>query len=99
MRRMEYRKLPHGEEKISILGLGTSSIQAASEREIEETVVYALEQGINFFDMASSEAKPFEAYGRAMEGKRDQAFFQIHFGANYETLSCRSGCGTDQQIL
>lgn len=85
MRRMEYRKLPHGEEKISILGLGTSSIQAASEREIEETVVYALEQGINFFDMASSEAKPFEAYGRAMEGKRDQAFFQIHFGANYET--------------
>ena len=35
--------------------------------------------------MASSEAKPFEAYGRAMEGKRNQAYFQIHFGANYET--------------
>lgn len=35
--------------------------------------------------MASSEAKPFEAYGRAMEGKRDQVYFQIHFGANYET--------------
>lgn len=85
MGRMEYRKLPHGDEQISILGLGTSSIQAADEREIEETVIYALEQGINFFDMASSEAKPFAAYGRAMEGMRDKAYFQIHFGANYET--------------
>ncbi len=85
MGRMEYRKLPHGEERISILGLGTSSIQAADEREIEETIIYALEQGINFFDMASSEAKPFKAYGRAIAKVRDQAYFQIHFGANYET--------------
>ena len=85
MRRMEYRKLPHGEEQISILGLGTSSIQAASEREIEETIIYAIEQGINFFDMASSEAKPFESYGRAIVGMRDKVYFQIHFGANYET--------------
>ena len=38
---MEYRKLPHGGENISILGLGTSSIQQAGEREIEETVVLA----------------------------------------------------------
>lgn len=82
---MEYRKLPHGEEKISILGLGTSSIQAAGEKEIQETVTAALESGINFFDMASAEAKPFEAYGRALEGRRKDAYFQIHFGANYET--------------
>lgn len=31
MSRMQYRKLPHGEEQISILGLGTSSIQEADE--------------------------------------------------------------------
>lgn len=35
---MEYRRLPKGNEQISILGLGTSSIQASSEKEIEETV-------------------------------------------------------------
>ncbi len=35
---MEYRKLPKGSEKLSSLGLGTSSIGAAGEREIEETV-------------------------------------------------------------
>lgn len=59
--------------------------QAASEQEIEETVRYALERGINYFDMASAEAKPFAAYGRALKGKRDKAYFQIHFGTNYET--------------
>lgn len=85
MKPMEYRTLPHGGEPISIIGLGTSSIQAASEQEIEETVRYALERGINYFDMASAEAKPFAAYGRALKGNRDKAYFQIHFGANYET--------------
>lgn len=82
---MEHRRLPKGSEQISILGLGTSSIQASSEKEIEETAVLAVEKGINYFDMASSEAKPFAAYGRAMRGVRDKIYFQIHFGANYET--------------
>ena len=82
---MEYRTLPHGGEKISVLGLGTSSIQAADEKEIEETLRLAVENGINYFDMASSEAKPFPAYGRALAEWRDKVYFQIHFGANYET--------------
>lgn len=82
---MQYRKLPKGAEQISILGMGTSSIQASSEKEIEEIVSAAIENGINFFDMASSETKPFAAYGRAMTGIRDKVYFQIHFGANYET--------------
>lgn len=52
---------------------------------MEETIHYALERGINYFDMASAEAKPFAACGRALKGKRDKAYFQIHFGGNYET--------------
>ena len=82
---MQYRKLPRGTEQISVLGIGTSSIQASSEKEIEEIIAAAMENGINYFDMASSEAKPFAAYGRAIKGARDKAYFQIHFGANYET--------------
>lgn len=82
---MEYRKLPKGNEQISVIGLGTSSIQASSEKEIEEAVSLAIENGVNFFDMASSEAKPFASYGRAVSGVRDKVYFQIHFGANYET--------------
>jgi hypothetical protein len=30
---MQYRKLPKGTENISVLGLGTSSIQASCEQE------------------------------------------------------------------
>ncbi|MDD3795869.1 MAG: aldo/keto reductase [Lachnospiraceae bacterium] len=82
---MQYRKLPKGAEQISVLGIGTSSIQASSEREIERIIATAMERGVNYFDMASAEAKPFAAYGRAMKGMREQAYLQIHFGANYET--------------
>ena len=80
---MEYRTLLHGEEKISVLGLGTSSIQASTEKEIEDTIHFAVENGINYFDMASSEAKPFPAYGRALADCRKKVYFQIHFGADY----------------
>jgi len=82
---MEYRKLPKGEEQISVLGLGTSSIGMAGEKEIEATMTAALEAGINFFDMASADAAPFPAYGRAIAGVREKCYFQIHFGANYQT--------------
>lgn len=82
---MEYRKLPHGEETISVLGLGTSSIGMAGEKEAEAVMTMALEAGINFFDMASSDAAPFPAYGRAINGVRNKLYFQIHFGANYQT--------------
>ena len=82
---MEYRTLPHGKEKISILGLGTSSIQTSTEKEIEDTIRFAVENGINYFDMASSEAKPFPAYGRALADCRKKVYFQIHFGADYSS--------------
>ena len=63
---MEYRKLPHGEEQISILGLGASSIGASGDKEIRATAELAMEKGINFFDMASADAAPFAAYGAAI---------------------------------
>lgn len=82
---MEYRKLPHGEEQLSVLGLGTSSIGAAGDKEIEATMGMALEAGINFFDMASADATPFPAYGQTIAGMREKLCFQIHFGVNYQT--------------
>lgn len=84
---MQYRTLPGGNERISILGMGTSSIRASGEAEIEEVVSLAIEKGINYFDMASAEAKPFESFGRAIQDRRKDVYFQIHFGANYETGS------------
>lgn len=82
---MEYRTLPHGGEKISILGLGNSSLGASGKTEAERTVAMALENGVNYFDMAASDAAPFPVFGRAVAGCREKVYFQIHFGADYRT--------------
>ncbi len=81
---MEYRKLPHGTEMISTIGLGLGSIhQSASEEEIEAAVRFALDNGINFFDLCCGRVSTFAAVGRAIKGRRDKAYTQMHFGAVY----------------
>ena len=82
---MEYRKLPRGTEEISVIGLGNSSSGEAGAKETEAVVSLALENGINYFDMAAADAVPFEAYGRATAGCREKVYFQVHFGADYHT--------------
>ena len=82
---MEYRKLPHGDEQISIIGMGNSSLGASGEGEAEKTVTMALENGVNYFDMAAGDAAPFAAYGKALAGCREKAYLQVHFGADYHT--------------
>lgn len=80
---MEYRILPHGGEKISIIGMGASVIGARPEAEIIATVRAAVDSGINYFDMAGGHATIFEAYGKALKDIRDKVYLQIHFGADY----------------
>lgn len=80
---MEYRTLPHGGEKISVIGLGSGSI-TGSEREIEEVITAAIQNGINYFDMAPSEKAPFYAYAKAFAGCREKIMTQMHFGAIYK---------------
>ena len=82
---MEYRQLPHGNEKISVIGLGTSSLGESSEKEIIATIQEAMENGINYIDLASGHAKTFEAIGKALQGQREKVYLQVHFGANYVT--------------
>lgn len=78
---MKYRILPHGGEKISIIGMGSSVIGAKPESEIIETVRTAVDNGINFFDMAGGHAAIFEAYGKALKGIRDKVYLSVqHLG-------------------
>ncbi|MDE6584190.1 MAG: aldo/keto reductase [Anaeroplasmataceae bacterium] len=81
---MEYRKLPHGSEQIGVLGLGMGGIQNSSEDEIELVVRKALANGINFFDLCAGGKKVYEPFGRAISGKREQVYLQVHFGAVYK---------------
>ncbi len=80
---MEYRILPKTKEKIGIIGMGSAVIGAQPEEEIIKTVRTAVENGINYFDMAGGHATIFEAYGKALKDCREKVYLQIHFGANY----------------
>lgn len=82
---MDYRKLPHGEEKISVIGMGSSVVGEQPEKNIIETVEFAVESGINYFDMAGGHSSIFPAYGKALENHRKNVMLQVHFGANYTT--------------
>ncbi len=80
---MEYRMLPRLGDKIGIIGMGTAVIGTQSQEEIVKTVRSALDQGINYFDLAGGHATIFEAFGKALAGRRQEALLQIHFGADY----------------
>lgn len=80
---MEYRILPHGGEKISVLGLGSGSL-TGTEQEIEDVITAAIQNGINYFDMAPSVRTPFYAYAKAFSGCREKIITQMHFGAIYK---------------
>lgn len=82
---MEYRNLPAGKERISILGLGSSSLGAAGPAEAGRTVELALQNGINYFDMAAGDASPFAAYGSVVGAARAGVYYQVHFGADYSS--------------
>lgn len=81
---MEYRKLPRGEELISTLGLGMGGIQKCPEGEIQAIIELAIEHGVNFFDLCAGGKSVYEPFGRAIAGKRDKVYFQLHFGAVYK---------------
>lgn len=82
---MQYRKLPRGNESISVIGFGGSGIHQAGEKEGAATIARALEHGINYFDMAMSEACAFSYYRPALSGMRDKVYLQVHFGADYSS--------------
>lgn len=80
---MEYRTLPHGGEKISIVGLGMGYVHSGGVAETERIVRAALDAGVNYFDFVPSKAVAFEGYARALKGQRERAMLQVHIGADY----------------
>lgn len=82
---MEYRQLPHGSEreKFGVLGLGMGGIQHTPQDEIEAIISKAIDNGINFFDLCAGGAV-YAPFGRAIKGRREKVFLQVHFGAVYD---------------
>src|SRR5262252_1806659 len=87
---MQYRTLGKDGPKVSCVGLGcmgmTWAYGQADETEAVKTLHRALEIGVNFLDTAEIYG-PFtneELLGKALKGKRDQAFIATKFGFNIE---------------
>lgn len=83
---MEYRRLGKTEEQVSILGFGASPMgdvfEVSDEQDGIRGVHYALDHGVNFFDVA-----PFYGLtlaetrlGKALEGRRNQVFLATKCG-------------------
>lgn len=51
---------------ISIIGLGASSLGAASHEEMLKTLNHAFDAGINYVDLAAGHAPIFKAVGEAL---------------------------------
>ncbi len=81
---MEYRKLPKGSEneKFSAIGLGLGGINANTDKELEDIFIKAIDAGINFFDLCTAK-NVFAPLGKAIKGRREKVFLQMHFGAVY----------------
>ena len=50
---MEYRVNKRTNDRISVIGIGSSSISNANKEEAIQTLKYAFENGVNYFDLAA----------------------------------------------
>ena len=83
---MEYRTLGSTGASVSILGFGASPLGdvfgTTDQAESNRTVHYAIDQGVNFFDVAPYYGKTLaeERLGKALSGKRDKVFLATKCG-------------------
>ena len=94
---MDYRINRRTGDRISVLGFGTSYIANAAEKDAVETIQKAYEGGVNYFDLATAEARTFSYFGTALGSVRKKVLYQVHFGANY--LTGTYGWTTDAETI
>lgn len=94
---MEYRVGRKTGDKISVLGFGTSYIAETTEKDAVATIRKAYEGGVNYYDLATAEGRTFSYFGAALSAVRKNVFYQVHFGANYETGTY--GFSTDGETI
>lgn len=74
------RALGRTGENISIIGFGGLSLRAEEQARANDAVAFAMDRGVNYFDVAPAYGDAEEKMGTALEGKRAGVF-----------LSCKTG--------
>ena len=85
--KMKYRTNRATDDRISVIGLGTSMIGWKDIKTGAETLSFALENGINYFDLAGNYRRGFDIFGEVIGSGpwREKVRYQGHFGAVYDT--------------
>lgn len=76
------QRRPYGETglELSIVGLGAIAVMNVEQQEANETVAWAVDRGVNYFDVAPSYGNAQDRLGPALKPYRDRAF-----------LACKTG--------
>jgi aryl-alcohol dehydrogenase-like predicted oxidoreductase len=78
--KIEKRSLGKTGEKLSVIGFGGIVVKDASPEEADQRVKMAIDQGVNYFDVAPSYGNAEEMLGPALEPYRNDVF-----------LACKTG--------
>ena len=81
---MNYRVFPHGEERISTLGIGGANLTALSDDEAKRVFDLALASGINILDMATDNASSFSKVRKALGNRRGKLMIALHLGMSFQ---------------
>lgn len=81
---MEYRTLGRTGIEVSAIALGCEGFMNKSAEEVKADFDFAIEQGINFVDIYSSNPDLRAHIGQALEGRRDRFVIQGHLCTVWE---------------
>ena len=82
---MEYRIHPKTGARVSVIGIGTGPTHEATEGEAAAALAYAYGEDVKYLDYATAGAGTFPYVGAVLGPVRKDLFYQVHFGANYES--------------
>ena len=81
---MEYRTLGRTGIQVSAIALGCEGFMNKSAQEVKADFDFAIEQGINFVDIYSSNPELRSHIGAALEGRRENFVIQGHLCTTWE---------------
>ncbi len=78
---MQYRPLGNTGLNVSVVALGCAGLENGTRESVAERMNYALEHGVNFLDLFSSDPSLRSNIGEAISAKRDKWIIQGHIGS------------------